>query len=135
LPLPGTPSRPQVAAGHRSALVQEFTTSGPGDPRIGLPLRAQFTATAFALGFINATYTNIVFEATPTVPFLSIQRTNTVQIEIAWATNFSSHILESAPQLGATWSAVTNVPELRINQRVVTLDVGSGSKFFRLRQP
>jgi hypothetical protein len=54
-------------------------------------------------------------------------------LELSWTTNFANYVLESAPQLQAGWTAVTNPPTISGGRYVVTVSISAGSRFFRLR--
>jgi uncharacterized repeat protein (TIGR01451 family) len=58
-------------------------------------------------------------------------------IVISWDANAASFVLESTPSLHpATWTAVTNPPPTTSSgQTSVSIPLGSGSLFFRLRAP
>jgi hypothetical protein len=55
----------------------------------------------------------------------------------SWATNWPGHMLETSGSLdgGATWSVVTNAPDLNGEKNVVTLPSSAAPHFFRLRSP
>jgi len=55
---------------------------------------------------------------------------------LSWAANLGSYQLESTDSLdaAATWSAEPEQPVLSAGRNVVTIPIGTGSKFFRLRQ-
>jgi hypothetical protein len=58
-------------------------------------------------------------------------------IVISWDANAASFVLESSPSLHPpTWTAVTNpLPTVSGGQKSVSIPLGSGSLFFRLRAP
>jgi len=48
----------------------------------------------------------------------------------------SGFVLESADAFPAlTWTGVSTTPVLIADQNVVTLEIGTGPKFFRLKKP
>src|SRR5687767_6587356 len=79
-------------------------------------------------------------------PRLSIRFWNvTVELKIAktasglalsWSASFNGFVLESAsPMPAANWSTVTDAPSIVGGQNVVTVEIGSSPRFFRLRKP
>lgn len=119
-----------------SLYTTSFTTSGAGDSRVGLPLRAQFSADAYlAGGGAFCTYTNITLTTSVVIPQLFLQRTNTTQFRLSWSTNFSWYALESSPDNQSSWISVTNAVGTEGTNRVVVVNADSAKQFFRLRQP
>ncbi len=57
-------------------------------------------------------------------------------VRLSWP-NWEGYLLESNEDLAAVagWFAVTNVPVVVGNQKIVTNSVGTGSLFYRLRKP
>jgi hypothetical protein len=57
-------------------------------------------------------------------------------IQISWATNFTEHVLESAPGLpAASWNTVTNDVAVTGNRFAVTVEANAAQRFYRLRKP
>jgi hypothetical protein len=69
-------------------------------------------------------------------PSLSVVRSGSM-IEIAWPAAISGAVLEASSALAPTagWIAETTAPAVVGDQHMVTLEVGGGSMFFRLRMP
>ena len=70
------------------------------------------------------------------VPWLDIAQVGPASVQIAWATNFADHVLESttsSPALG--WATVTNAPGIAGERVSVTLDMDVSNRFYRLRRP
>ena len=58
------------------------------------------------------------------------------QLQITWPTNSTGYSLEYATNIGAPfWSTVTNSVTNSVGIFSVTIDTGSGSRFFRLYKP
>jgi hypothetical protein len=69
------------------------------------------------------------------VPELKIARTGS-GVTLSWPASSTGFVLETAIALPATnWSAVPDPAVLDGDQNVVTVEVGSSAKFFRLRKP
>jgi hypothetical protein len=66
---------------------------------------------------------------------LAISRAGTTTVQLAWATNFSDHVLEFATNLSAAaWNTLTNT--LTTNDTLsVTVDSAALQRFYRLRKP
>lgn len=70
------------------------------------------------------------------VPWLDIAQVGPVSVQIAWATNFADHVLESTTRLPAPgWGTVTNAPVIAGERVSVTLDMDVSIRFYRLRKP
>jgi dipeptidyl aminopeptidase/acylaminoacyl peptidase len=59
------------------------------------------------------------------------------QLIFSWPASAGNWALEASAQLGAaaSWQGVTNAPVASNGLQTLTLDVGSGARFFRLRNP
>jgi M6 family metalloprotease-like protein len=68
-------------------------------------------------------------------PQLTIYRSG-LNVIINWPAGYACFVLEETSQLGplASWSSVGVVPQLIGDERVVTLPIGSGNKFYRLHK-
>lgn len=58
-------------------------------------------------------------------------------LTFSWPASATGYQLESTPTIraGAAWGKVTITPVVVANEQVVTVDIGAGAQFFRLRKP
>jgi len=58
-------------------------------------------------------------------------------LAFSWPASATGYQLESTPTIraGAAWGKVTITPVVVANEQVVTVDIGAGAQFFRLRKP
>jgi hypothetical protein len=69
-------------------------------------------------------------------PLITIERKNE-SLVLSWPESIGDVVLETSPVLGAgaIWTDVDATPELVEGQQVVTISIGTGAHFFRLRNP
>ena len=65
-------------------------------------------------------------------PQLAIGR-EALSMRMNWPAEYSDAVLESAPFLTGSWTAVTNAPTMRSNRFSVLLPSRTQPQFFRLR--
>ena len=114
-----------------------FTTGGPTDARVGLPLKAEFeVSSGLAGGGAVGAFTNITLTATTLIPQLQIRNTNANHVAIYWPSNFTWYVLESSPSLQPpSWVGVTNSTFVQGTNLVVIVTADAQTRQFRLRQP
>jgi hypothetical protein len=114
-----------------------FTTGGPSDPRVGLPLKAQVLASSGPQAGGMATYTEIALlvETSNSVPSLTIRHVSPSELQIAWSTNFPNYSAQTADgAITASWVPLTNTPVIVDSQYVISILPTSTQQYFRLQQ-
>ena len=67
---------------------------------------------------------------------LSVLRADTFSVQMAWATNFSDHVLEYATGMALTeWRTVTNAIGITGDGFSVTVAADTPKRFYRMRKP
>jgi hypothetical protein len=90
-------------------------------------------------GYTDPVSTNNTSTASTTVyviPVLAVQTPSANQIQISWSVLLSDYILQYSTNLVDTnaWSDVQTAPDYVGDQKVVTETIGSGMRFYRLKQ-
>ena len=154
-PVPGLSSDVFVAKFHLPDLRLTFSTlfGGPGDESPGgMTLDAR--GNLWASGVVQLWRTNAqlptlnAFQPEPggggdaflvklSLRDARVQISSSGQnVSLSWPAELTGFVLESSAALSAAnWSAVPNAPSVVGEQNVVTVEVGSSPKFFRLKKP
>jgi hypothetical protein len=91
------------------------------------------TATAIdSAGLTNAAVTHL-WELRNPLPQLSIaiprgQSTGSVY----WAAFYTNYVLQSSPTLTGSWTTLTSLPKVSVNQQFIPVSTSSSNRFFRL---
>jgi hypothetical protein len=84
----------------------------------------------------HAWYVNISNVTLVPIISLGIARADRNTLQLSWPTNFPPYVLEYTTNLPAwDWIAVTNTGTVVADRWVVTLDIATPNRFYRLRKP
>lgn len=116
------PANPALVGGNSAVLAADLVISGDH---------------VFVAGYVEGLQVfDIDLSAAIPLPPLRVVRSGD-SLVLTWAATVSGAKLESAATLdpGAVWEDVPTPPVAIGNEQIVTVDIGPGSQFFRLRKP
>jgi len=116
------PANPLLVGGNSAAVANDLVISGNHVFVAGGPEGLQVF--------------DLALTTPPTPPVLNVTRLGSA-LTIAWSASATGAVLESSDQLapGANWSTAPETQAIVGSQKMVTIQIGAGSRFFRLKLP
>ena len=89
------------------------------------------------VGSVSATNSGNVVINAPVALALAAPKNTASALSLAWPSAMPDVVVEQSTNLGAgaQWTVVTNLPVVGPVNSTVSLPVGDGSRYFRVRQP
>jgi len=116
------PANPQLVGGNSAALANDVSISGE---------HLFVAAEAEGLQVFD-----LALGSTEPLPTLAMARSAN-SIEISWPASATGFVLETNDSLSpaSSWALASAVPAVAGDKNVVTMEIGAGAKFFRLKKP
>ncbi|MEK7676386.1 MAG: hypothetical protein AAB676_11200 [Verrucomicrobiota bacterium] len=122
----------------------QLPSVGNGDMRLDIGESVSFTVPIYTrdrsrpVGHVFGIWADPPFggsvASSSEVPRLEVSRAAEGSIGLSWPATKSQFVLEEADSIGSSWREVSTPPVISGNKNTVTILVGSGTKFYRLRK-